>query len=490
MNTSLQLEMGLSSPHRNRYLFSDHYLEHILPDDPRWDEALREAEMFLAWVQALYGDEREQLEDYSETQLEQYWFRPILEQLGHVFEVQPTVPGLDEHAKRPDYVFFPDESTRQEAARLQNQEEYADSALVVGEVKRWDRAMGKKRRGGGPSFEDRNPSWQIDYYLRTTGLGWGILTNGRLWRLVHHDTSHRLQIYYEVDLVQLITEGDAERLRYFTLFFRQAAFRPDDRGRVFVDDALAASNQYAVELEEDLEDNVYRALERLMQGFLDLPANELGHDDLREIYDNSLYLLYRLLFILYGESRGLLPLDNDQYRTNYSLSRIKGEIAELDFAPAPRTTLYWGHLKNLFHIINGDDAELNRSLGVPRYNGGLFDPEQHPFLEETAVGDRALVEAIDLVSRRATDKGREFADYRTLGVRHLGSIYEGLLEYQPRVAEAPVVVIRDGGDERWVPANEAPEDARVIERRRADQVYLETDRGERKATGSYYTPQY
>jgi type I restriction-modification system DNA methylase subunit len=490
MTTSLQLEMGLSAAHRNRYLFSDHYLAHILPNDPRWDRALSDAADFLAWLQDHYASEQDQLPEYNEDQLRDHWFTPILEQLGHVFEREASVPGLDAYAKHPDYVFFPDEAARREAASLQNQDDYTARALAVGEVKRWDTPLGKKRRGGSPSFEDRNPSWQIDYYLRTTNLDWGILSNGRLWRLVHRDTSHRLQITYEVDLVQLLREADPGRLRYFTLFFRQAAFRPDARGRVFLDDALAASNQYAVELEEDLEDNVYRALERLMQGFLDLPTNELGPENLRDVYDNSLYLLYRLLFILYGESRGLLPLDNDQYRTNYSLTSIKGEIADLDYAPAPRTTKYWGYLQNLFHIINGDDAELNRSLGVPRYNGGLFDPQQHPFLEEKQVGDRALVEAIDLVSRRVTDSRREFADYRTLGVRHLGSIYEGLLEYQPRVAEEPVVAVRDGGDERWVGADEAPEGARVIERRAAGEVYLQTDRGERKATGSYYTPQY
>ncbi|MFO7918795.1 MAG: TaqI-like C-terminal specificity domain-containing protein [Anaerolineae bacterium] len=490
MTDALQFTMATSAAHRNRYLFSDHYLENILPDDPRWEEALEEAGAFLAWLQDLYAHERGQLADYGEDQLRDHWFTPILERLGHVFEREAGVPGLGEGIKFPDYVFFPHEAARQRAVSAQGSEEYAEKALAVGEVKRWDRPLGKKRKGGGPSFKDRNPSWQIDYYVRATGLDWAILSNGRLWRLVHADTSHRLQIYYEVDLVQLLKEADAGRLRYFTLFFRQAALRPDAQGRVFLDDALAASNQYAVELEEDLEENVYRALERLMQGFLDLPGNALGPDDLRDIYDNSLYLLYRLLFILYGESRGLLPLDNDQYRTNYSLTRIKQRVADLEMAPAPRTATYWSRLQALFHIINGDDAELNRSLGVPRYNGGLFDPQQHPFLEEKAVGDRALVEAIDLLSRRETESGREFADYRTLGVRHLGSIYEGLLEYQPRYAREPVVVIREGGDERWVAADEAPKDAHVIERRDAGQVYLETDRGERNATGSYYTPQY
>jgi len=106
------------------------------------------------------------------------------------------------------------------------------------------------------------------------------------------------------------------------------------------------------------------------------------------------------------------------------------------------------------------------------------------------VGDRALVEAIDLLSRRTTDGKREFVDYRTLGVRHLGSIYEGLLEYQPRYAGEPMVAVREDKGERWVKAAEVPEGARVVVRRGVGQVYLETDRGERRATGSYYTPQY
>ena len=64
------------------------------------------------------------------------------------------------------------------------------------------------------------------------------------------------------------------------------------------------------------------------------------------------------------------------------------------------TTRNWGGLRTLFHIINGDDENLNRHLGVPRYNGGLFNPDLHPFLEVKAVGDQALVAAVDLRARR------------------------------------------------------------------------------------------
>jgi type I restriction-modification system DNA methylase subunit len=478
--------MGIAAPHRNRYLFSDHYLENLLPDDPHWSSALAQAEDVLVWLQDLYTGEQDQLPDYNESQLEQYWFRPIFEQLGHVFELQASVPGLDDYAKRPDYVFFPDENARHTAVGLQNEADYAAEALAVGEVKRWDTPLGKKRRGGEPSFENQNPSWQIDYYVRITGLDWGILTNGRLWRLVHRDSSQRLDIYYEVDLVDLLSRGEPGPLRYFTLFFRQAAFRPDAQGRIFLDGVLVSSSAYAVALEEDVEDNIYQSLEQLMQGFLDLPANALGPDDLRDVYDNSLYLLYRLLFILYGESRGLLPMDNDAYRDHFSLEAIKRAVAEGNVPRTSMTTVVWGRLHNLFRIVNGDNADLNRSLGVPRYDGRLFDPHQHPFLEEKEVGDGALVEAIDLVSRRKSKTGREFVDYRTLSIRHLGSIYEGLLEYRPHLAEEPMVAV---GDE-WLAARAGPEDGKVIARRKPGQVYLVTNRGERKASGSYYTPQY
>ncbi|MCI0729255.1 MAG: N-6 DNA methylase [Chloroflexi bacterium] len=487
---SFQLSLGIDPPHNNQYLFSDHYLAHLLPADPRWAAARPEAEDFLRWLQGHYAAERGQLAGYKESQLEANWFEPILRRLGHTFERQASVPGLGAGIKVPDYVFFPDEAARQAAVRAQKTEEYAAGALAVGEVKAWDTPLGKKLKAGGPSFDNQNPSYQVDYYLKATGLDWGILSNGRHWRLVQRESSQRLTIYYEVDLVELLQRGRAEEMAYFTLFFRQTAFRPDAAGRVFLAGALAASNAYAVALEEDLKQNVYQALEWLMQGFLDLPANRLGAEELGRIYDNSLYLLYRLLFIFYAESRGLLPLGDEEYREHYSLRDIARDIANRNAPTAPMTTVFWNRLKTLFHIINGDDAALNRHLGVPRYNGGLFSPALHPFLEEKGVGDRALTAAIDLLARRQTPAGREFVDYRTLGERQLGSIYEGLLEYRPGYAGEAMVAVRDGKQERWRPAAAAPPQATITDRREAGQLYLETDKGERKATGSYYTPAY
>ena len=46
--------------------------------------------------------------------------------------------------------------------------------------------------------------------MRHAGTEWGILTNGRLWRLYHKDTAHKLDRFYEVDLQALVDAGEAE----------------------------------------------------------------------------------------------------------------------------------------------------------------------------------------------------------------------------------------------------------------------------------------
>ena len=314
---------------------------------------------------------------------------------------------------------------------------------------------------------------------------------------MHKDSSYRLDVYFELDLVQAIEEQNLAAAIFFTLFFRQQAFRADGQGRHFLQDALTASARYTLELENDLRDNAYKALEHLIQGFIEPGANKLSVDDLPAIYTNSLYLLYRIIFLFYGESRDLLPIANPEYQ-KYSLTQFARDVAtRLDsgYKAAPMTDEYWSRLKRLFAIINGSQPDLNQWLGVPRYNGGLFNPALHPFLETHFVGDRYLLAAIDVLARREvgdkkSDIRRENVDYRTLGVRQLGSIYEGLLEYQPQRATEPMVAVKKTKGEEWLPVSQKPAKAQVLDTRAVGDIYLVTDKGERKATGSYYTPDY
>ena len=71
-------------------------------------------------------------------------------------------------------------------------------------------------------------------------------------------------------------------------------------------------------------------------------------------------------------------------------------------------------------------------------------------------------------------------------MRHLGNIYEGLLEYQPRIASEDLVIVSNRGSETVEPKSSPDQEIAYSE----GEVYLLTDKGERKATGSYYTPDY
>ncbi|MDP8939774.1 MAG: recombinase family protein [Actinomycetota bacterium] len=125
---------------------------------------------------------------------------------------------------------------------------------------------------------------------------------------------------------------------------------------------------------------------------------------LREIYDNSLTVLYRLLFVLYAESRDLLPVhESEMYRDTYSLYAIKHNVAR-ERPLLPSSATLWPKVRQLFHIIN----EGSPPLSVATFNGGLFDPARHTFLERYTVGDGHLQQAID---KLACVHG-QFVDYR------------------------------------------------------------------------------
>ncbi|HLH62847.1 MAG TPA: Eco57I restriction-modification methylase domain-containing protein [Ktedonobacteraceae bacterium] len=477
MSQPVQLQLS-GAWHSNSRLFSDHYLDHILPG--LWGSLRDEASQTMQQLQQIFAKFTPSI---NEAQTEEDWIKPVLHALGHTFEVQAPLKVPD-GTQRPDYIFYRDEAARAaHKNKTVTAEEIAHSAFAVGDAKYWERPLDQTLRSGksGDAFSNKNPSYQIFFYMLHSGLPWGILTNGRQWRLYNSQTAHKLEVYYEVDLPALLASNDVEIFLYFYTFFRRAAF---DGGPLSLDSILTASTEYAQGVSESLRQQVYDALRFVAQGFLEYPDNHLEPtpETCKSIYDNSLILLYRLLFILYAEARDLLPLqDNASYRRKYSLDAIKKDaVSELSAGLIlPTSGFFWTRLKELFKAINAGNPPLN----VTNFNGGLFDPERHSFLEKYVVGDASLCRAIDKLAR----VNFQYVDYRDLAERHLGTIYEGLLEYTLRVATEPMVELKSSS--RIVPAAGVPK-RDIAAEFSPGEVYLVTDRGERKLTGSYYTPDY
>jgi type I restriction-modification system DNA methylase subunit len=473
--------------YNNRSLFSDYYLRELVRDDPHWKDVLAGVSALRQRIADIYRRGMPGIEQASEAEVERRLIRPVLDALAHVYEAQPNVRSA-EGTKTPDYGIFATVEDRKKAAEA-GIDNYWKHALAVGDAKAWDRSLDRRLKGPGDPFTNHNPSYQIDFYLRATDLKWGVLTNGRLWRLYYRDLSYRLDVYYEVNLPELLEQGD-EQFNHFAAFFAQKAFLRDEQGECFLDRAYKGSLAYATALSKDLKDNVYEALRLLTEGFLRFPGNGLTPQDMDRIRENAFVVIYRLLFILYAEDRGFLPLENRDYGGTYSLRALAKEIAQKVDGQAslsPAASGYWSRLQDLFRMIDAGDAPLS----IPPYNGGLFDESRHPEVGQWKIGDSYLARAVDMLARAtaAERTGRGFVSYRELSIRELGSIYEGLLEHRPRIAEEPMVVVRDDKTERVIPEREA-QGKKVLGRYEPDEVYLTLHRGERKATGSYYTPDY
>ena len=297
-------------------------------------------------------------------------------------------------------------------------------------------------------------------------LRWGILTNGGRWRLYYQGARSVSEQFFEIDLAAVLgvpghdgglfaltDENRAHWLQVFALMFRREAFIPSPADR-------RTFHQIALDQGRFYEERVAGDLSKLVFGFI-FPtlvqsiAAAAPAAPLDEVRDAALILLYRLLFILYAEDRGLLPV-NDRRYDQYSLrTQVRGEIGRRkDHADvfSPTAARYWSVLEELCRAINDGD----KTIGLPPYNGGLFDPNNTPLLTQIRLGDAVMAEVIDNLSFEKSETGRKYINYRDLGVQQLGSIYERLLERR---------VTREDGEIRVQP-----------------NIFA------RKSAGGYYTP--
>ncbi|MFX1533357.1 MAG: Eco57I restriction-modification methylase domain-containing protein [Promethearchaeota archaeon] len=251
-------------------------------------------------------------------------------------------------------------------------------------------------------------------------------------------------------------------------------------------------------------------MKKIVEGFFHWPQNELDPNDEKtrlEVQKSTMRLLYRLLFLLYAEGKGLLNLENKHYRDKYSFYQLKKEVAEnkdnsIQSYYSYTSKSLWFRLKDLSNLINQGSEALSipkEQFYVPAYKGSLFDPSRCSYLEKWTIADIHLADVIDLLARTKLDHKMVFIDYSTLEISELGNTYENLLGYKLKIAEEDMVVKGGGKKRKWTTLEvfnkgrrnkKTFEDFDEFDRVHAGGMYLATDKGERKVTGTYYTPDY
>jgi Eco57I restriction-modification methylase len=286
-------------------------------------------------------------------------------------------------------------------------------------------------------------------------LRWGILTNGRQWRLYFQGADSVSEEYLEIDLAGVFRlpgyqpELDEAHLssdhvfRLFVLLLGRDAFLSAHHGQTLHALVRNQGKHWESNVAADLSRIVFEELyPKLVTSIAEHDSKRdarLSAEYLSEVRQGALILLYRLLFVLYAEDRHLLPVERDAYQ-EFALNKLRDEIAKKFFERSEfseRATLYWARLETIFRAIGeGDDT-----LGIPPYNGGLFQQAEAPILARCKLPDRVLADIIFPLSHEKAEPRLKYINYRDLSVQQLGSIYERLLEFDV-VAEDSKIAIR------------------------------------------------
>ena len=246
---------------------------------------------------------------------------------------------------------------------------------------------------------------------------------------------------------------------------------------------VAEAKDFGEGLRKGLEERLIRdGLPHIARGlgeYLESQGADLSdREQLHEIEEAALTLVFRFMFLLHTEARGYLPIGSAAYRPHSA--RQLAEDSRLSRSSLSRkATQRWDRLRTLVRMVRTGD----RSAGVPAYNGSLFAAAGFPgsaLLEQAEIADVYLAPALVSIAYETDKLDAPGLDYAGLQIGHLGAIYEALLTL--RLTRAPEDLAYDSkGDVfRPVRAGESPEVTKA-------QLYYQAEAGGRKAGGVFYT---
>jgi hypothetical protein len=292
------------------------------------------------------------------------------------------------------------------------------------------------------------PAHSLVRILEQEGLSWGLLLNAFELRLVRRGEGF-VSSHLSFSLLDLAGDvpGAREAWRLLWGLLRYDAWTPVP---AILDEVVRLGREHQQEVGSLLGQQVPSAVECLLQGALDHPSNRekletfLGNPALRgglleHLHSGALRYLYRILFVLYAEARGLLPLDMPAYRDGYALTGSRGLVRRvMNHATDPRrvpeaaTGFFESSLRALFALLR-DGVDLGPEGRIPAYGGGLFYPHRDPDspfpeLDDFALSDQTVAQVLELLTHVQTRRGKVTLSYRELDVEQLGALYEGLLE--------------------------------------------------------------
>ncbi|MFF5857736.1 Eco57I restriction-modification methylase domain-containing protein [Streptomyces sp. NPDC012751] len=306
-----------------------------------------------------------------------------------------------------------------------------------------------------------------DCLNRTDAHLWAVLTNGRRLRLLRDSSSFATPAYVDFDLEAIL---DGELFSEFVLLYCVL-----HASRFEVPEGTAASGCWLEKWRAEAVTSGARALDQLRlgvqhaltvlgTGFLRHPDNVRLREDVdpKALRDALLRLVYRLLFVFVAEDREALLDPGADERQRRAYERYFSSARLRERARRRQGTAHGDQYQALRIVLDALGTEGGRpELGLPGL-GGLFTPtETDAPLDGLKLSNESLLAAVRHLAQVRDPGARRWrpVDYRHLDAEELGSVYESLLELEPKHSATD----------------------RSFE-------LIEVAGNSRKTTGSYYTP--
>ena len=249
---------------------------------------------------------------------------------------------------------------------------------------------------------------------------WSVCSNGVAWRVVDaHRTWSRHYIEFDLGLVAHEPEARA-------LLWRIGRGESLTQTPSLLERIVDLSDSYGAEMCRALGAGVIEALELILKGFGEKRRRAAPPD---RLFEQSLTVLYRVLFLLFAEARGLVPMWHPVYRDRYSIESIVTTL----LAGRPYRGV-WPAIRAISLMAHaGCDAG---ELRATAFNGRLFSPAGVDAFDRQGVGDGVMGKAVMAVSTTPPVRGRvrRRIAYGELDVEELGLVYERVLARDLRKA--------------------------------------------------------
>ncbi len=334
-------------------------------------------------------------------------------------------------------------------------------------------------------FGNQTPISYALQLAQAQNLNWVVVNKGSELRLYPTKTDVGVgrrgltDTYLALDL-QLLPDN---RLPFVWLILSAEGLREGG----FFKDLREKSERYAKDIGERLRDRIYTSVIPQLSMAI-VRARKLkkpSSEDLNLTYQMAMLVLFRLLFVAYAEDHDLLPYRTNELYRSRSLTRLAHELKRIiDESRGfdPGSTL-WAEVRRIWDAVRDGQSEWD----IPAYDGGMFEEgNDHPAgaeLAKISLSNRefGLILA-GLLLDNDTPEGLGPVDFRSLGVREFGTIYEGLLENELSVADSNLTTDKKGIYK--------PADGKKKVKVPKGEIYLHNKSGARKASGSYYTKSF